>query len=57
MRVLCFAVFFAFLSACGGGGGDDDTTCSDFKTQAEAQKNYHKGLDADNDGLACEHLP
>ncbi len=42
-----------------------DRDCSDFKTQAQAQrffKNHNPrkdphGLDADNDGVACEDLP
>lgn len=42
------------LTGCDGSGG---TTCSDFDTQPEAQANYHSDLDADNDGIACEHLP
>lgn len=34
--------------------------CADFTYQQEAQSAYEDGedqLDADNDGLACEHLP
>ena len=42
-----------------------DRDCSDFSTQAQAQRFFKKhhpkrdphGLDADNDGLACESLP
>lgn len=42
-----------------------DRDCSDFQTQRQAQHFYKKhnprldphGLDADNDGLACEDLP
>ena len=40
-----------------------DLDCSDFSTQAQAQAVYNQdpsdpnGLDADNDGLACEALP
>jgi hypothetical protein len=42
-----------------------DRDCSDFSTQAQAQRFYKKhnprrdphGLDADRDGLACESLP
>ncbi|ONI90060.1 hypothetical protein ALI22I_13450 [Saccharothrix sp. ALI-22-I] len=40
-----------------------DRDCADFSNQAEAQRffdsaavNFHR-LDADNDGIACEHLP
>lgn len=43
------------LVGCGGGG--DDTTCASFTYQEEAQANYAKHLDADNDGIACEALP
>lgn len=38
-------------------------TCSDFKTQPQAQavydsnRNCYKNLDADKDGIACENLP
>jgi hypothetical protein len=45
----------------GGGGGDDgELDCADFATQEEAQAEFEKdtsdpnGLDADNDGIACE---
>ena len=40
-----------------------DRDCTDFATQAEAQAVYEQdtsdpnGLDADNDGVACESLP
>jgi hypothetical protein len=42
-----------------------DRDCSDFSTQAQAQRFYKKHhprrdphrLDADRDGLACEDLP
>jgi hypothetical protein len=43
-----------------------DYDCEDFATQCEAQKFYEKHggpgndpyrLDADHDGIACEHLP
>lgn len=44
------------LIGCGGGGGDD-TTCASFTYQEDAQANYAKHLDADNDGIACEALP
>jgi len=47
----------------GGGGGDDgELDCADFGTREEAQAEYDKdtsdpnGLDADNDGIACEEL-
>ena len=54
-------IFIAItLPACGG-GGSDDVNCSDFAYQQDAQA-WHKSnpgsdLDADNDGIACEHLP
>ena len=46
-------------------GPGDDVNCSDFDTQAEAQRffdthdpaNDPYGLDADGDGVACESLP
>ncbi|MBD2465872.1 excalibur calcium-binding domain-containing protein [Oscillatoria sp. FACHB-1407] len=40
-----------------------DLNCSDFKTQAEAQRMLNRDrrdphrLDGDRDGLACESLP
>lgn len=47
------------ITACGG--GSDDTNCSDFTYQQDAQawhkSNSNSDLDADNDGIACEHLP
>jgi hypothetical protein len=53
----------SFGSAADAGFRDKD--CSDFKTQRKAQKFFKKnnpkadphGLDADNDGIACEDLP
>jgi hypothetical protein len=47
-------------SGSGVGGGSDDLDCADFATQEEAQAEYDSdpsdpnGLDADNDGEACE---
>ena len=47
----------------GGGGGDREPDCADFATQREAQAELERGpsdphgLDADNDGIACEDLP
>jgi len=47
-------------SGSGGGGGSDDLDCADFATQEEAQAEYDSdpsdpnGLDADDDGVACE---
>jgi hypothetical protein len=45
-----------------GGGGGRDLDCADFATQEEAQAVLEtdlsdpNGLDADNDGIACEEL-
>lgn len=53
-------LIMSILTACGG-GGSDDADCSDFEYQQDAQawhiKNPGSDLDADNDGIACEHLP
>jgi hypothetical protein len=44
----------------GGGGSQGDLDCADFATQPEAQAELDadpsdpNGLDADNDGVACE---
>ena len=53
----------AMLSIIGVANAQDDRDCADFSNQAEAQRffdsatvNFHR-LDADNDGIACEHLP
>ena len=52
--------------AGGGGGTFVDRNCDDFATQREAQRFFEDeggpardphGLDADNDGIACESLP
>ena len=46
----------------GSGGGTGDLDCADFATQEEAQAELESapsdpnGLDADNDGIACEEL-
>ncbi len=45
-----------------GSGGTGDLDCADFDSQAEAQAEYESdpsdpnGLDADDDGIACEDL-
>jgi hypothetical protein len=52
IRIFSMA-FLIFLSGCGGG----DTTCASFRYQEDAQANYAKHLDRDNDGIACEDLP
>jgi hypothetical protein len=47
----------------GGGNDSGDLDCADFATQEEAQAVLRRdpsdpnGLDADNDGIACEDLP
>ena len=46
----------------GGGGGSEDLDCADFRSQAEAQREYERDrsdphrLDADDDGEACEEF-
>lgn len=55
---------FPYDGGAGGGGGGDDgeLDCADFATQEEEQAEFDKdtsdpnGLDADNDGIACEEL-
>jgi hypothetical protein len=56
----------ATLLGCGGGddlAGTGDLNCSDFRYQQDAQAVLNNGsgdpnrLDADRDGVACEHLP
>lgn len=56
---------FALASAAQPAFAFSDRDCSDFSTQAQAQRFFKKhhprrdphGLDGDNDGLACEALP
>ena len=62
-QISCIFILIT-LTACGGGGddgGNNDADCSNFSYQQDAQAwhNSHPGsdLDADNDGIACEHLP
>jgi hypothetical protein len=49
-------------SPIGGGGGGRDLDCADFARQEDAQAVLERnasdpnGLDADNDGIACEEL-
>lgn len=53
----------ATLSIAGVANAQGDRNCSDFSSQAEAQQFFENtqgdphGLDADNDGIACEELP
>ncbi len=64
-RVLCAVTFSVALLGCGGGesGSAGDLDCSDFRYQQDAQAVLNSGggdpnrLDADKDGVACEHLP
>jgi len=47
-------------ASAGGGGGSTDLNCEDFSSQSEAQEELDadssdpNGLDADDDGEACE---
>ena len=58
-RILCFGFALTLSSGCTDSGGDRN--CADFSCQGDAQAwhNSHSNsdLDADNDGIACEHLP
>lgn len=52
------------LAACGSSESPcPDSKCSDYRTQQEAQAAFdadpdcYRNLDADHDGMACEHLP
>lgn len=59
-NIITFIALTSLLFGCGGGDNDDNKfSCSDFSSQAAAQAAYINGatyLDADNDGIACEHL-
>jgi endonuclease YncB( thermonuclease family) len=56
-----FSVFFSGLVLMGPAAHAVDYDCSDFSTQAQAQKYLLPGdpyrLDADHDGRACDSLP
>lgn len=56
-----FSVFFSGLVLVGPAAHAVDYDCSDFSTQAQAQKYLLAGdpyrLDADHDGRACDSLP
>lgn len=60
-RLILVVVLLAASPAQARHAGDVD--CSDFRTQEEAQRHYedhpgdHDGLDADDDGRACDSLP
>ena len=66
MKLATILLFFfmAFIGGCSSteSGSCPDRSCSDFATQAAAQAAFDadractKNLDADNDGIACEHL-
>jgi hypothetical protein len=53
---------YPYNGGSGGGGSGGDLDCADFATQREAQVVLERdpsdpnGLDADNDGIACEEL-
>ena len=52
----------ASADSTGGPGYAGDYDCDDFSSQASAQAVYEEsggahGLDGDDDGVACEHLP
>jgi hypothetical protein len=65
---VCFLLMIgmALIGPLGcGDDNDDDRNCDDFASQAEAQAFFlaqggpsrdPHGLDADNDGIACEEL-
>ena len=57
------AMFALGMLAAPSQAQDRDLDCADFRTQEEAQAELERdptdpnGLDADSDGIACEHLP
>jgi hypothetical protein len=57
----CWAFFFLAFEGMAGAQTADLYDCSDFDTQEEAQAQLLPGdpygLDADNDGMACDTLP
>ncbi len=63
LLALAAAPVLALPALPAAAGGDKD--CSDFRTQKKAQRFFKKhdprddphGLDADNDGIACESNP
>jgi LPXTG-motif cell wall-anchored protein len=60
LAALCALAMLAFAPAA---FAQEDLDCGDFATQEEAQAVYDQdpsdphGLDADDDGIACETLP
>jgi hypothetical protein len=64
LAVLALALF-TFVLSVQPAAAFRDRDCSDFPTQAKAQRFFKKhnprrdphGLDADNDGIACESNP
>jgi len=65
MRRIAFVMFFSLLVLAFGATAafaQEDLDCADFATQEEAQAEYDAdpsdphGLDADDDGIACEDL-
>ena len=59
IKALATVACVVLFNACGGGAGGDSAkvTCASFRYQEDAQANYQKSLDRDNDGIACEDLP
>lgn len=60
-KILALAIFSACLTLPVAAEAKDDYNCSDFATQEEAQEwllpGDPHGLDANDDGVACESLP
>lgn len=70
-RVSFIVIMFAFALLAPGSSSraqTDSATCDDFTYQEDAQEawnrgegrprpDYMTGMDEDNDGIACEHLP
>ena len=61
MKTLHLALLICISLALASCGGSNDKDCSDFTYQQDAQAwhnaNAGSDLDADRDGIACEHLP
>ena len=61
INILSALVFAQLIVGCGSSGSSSGKKCSDFSTQPDAQSYFESHnavkLDADKDGIACEHLP
>jgi hypothetical protein len=63
LLVVTLVLFALTLLLAPAASAQADLDCADFNTQQEAQAELNRdpsdphGLDADNDGIACEHLP